>query len=291
MRGGEADDRLTCQHMARGAAKASSQHWPRAACCYATQMRLGWPVNWWRWRSTAAAIRGRRYHVAGGLSPCGPAGSETRQRFLRGKPVWEARWINGVFSKEVASNLFKQSRFKHRSVHQELFQFNWIKKLVNISSEEVLDEFFLLFHTLSDIQLSQERDSIAWKWTSSGEYTAASAYEVQFLGAYPTYRASTIWTARVEPRCRFFAWLAIQGKAPTTDNLLKKNWPCDPECSLCFCMMETNEHLLTECNFTEAVWDKVVEDLPVHQSLIPFNKGSISNWLEAAARVGSKKKR
>jgi hypothetical protein len=38
-------------------------------------------------------------------------------------------------------------------------------------------------------------------------------------------------------------------------------------------MMETNEHLLTECNFAEAVWDKVVQDLPVHQSLIPFNEG------------------
>jgi hypothetical protein len=54
-------------------------------------------------------------------------------------------------------------------------------------------------------------------------------------------------------------------------------------------MMETNEHLLTECNITEAVWDEVVQYLHVQQSLILFNKGSISDWLQAAATAGSKK--
>jgi hypothetical protein len=112
---------------------------------------------------------------------------------------------------------------------------------------------------------------------------------VQFIGTCPSYRVTTIWTARAEPHCRFFAWLAIQGKAPTADNMLKRSWPCDPECTLCFCMLETNEHLLTECNFAEAVWDKVVLDLRVHQSLIHFNKGTSSEWLEAAGRAGSRK--
>jgi hypothetical protein len=76
------------------------------------------------------------------------------------------------------------------------------------------------------------------------------------------------------------------------DNLLKKNWPCEPGCPLCYCKDETNEHLLTACNFTEAVWDKVVQDLPVHQSLIPFNKVTIADWLQAVDdRVGSKKQK
>jgi hypothetical protein len=44
-------------------------------------------------------------------------------------------------------------------------------------------------------------------------------------------------------------------------------------------MMKTNEHLVTACNFTKVVWDLVVHDLPVHQSLVPFNKGSIAEWL------------
>jgi hypothetical protein len=55
-----------------------------------------------------------------------------------------------------------------------------------------------------------------------------------------------------------------------------------------FATGETNEHLLTEYNFTEAVWDKIVQDLPIHHSLIPFNKGRISDWIKAAGRAGSK---
>jgi hypothetical protein len=74
------------------------------------------------------------------------------------------------------------------------------------------------------------------------------------------------------------------------DNLLKKNWPCEPECPLCYCINETYEHLLTECNFTEVVWDKIVQDLPIHHSLIPFNKGRISDWIQAAGQAGSKQR-
>lgn len=73
------------------------------------------------------------------------------------------------------------------------------------------------------MQLTEQEDAISWKWTTTREYTAASAYEAQFLGSYPRFRASAIWQAHTEPKCRFFAWLALLGKASTADNLLKKN--------------------------------------------------------------------
>jgi hypothetical protein len=138
----------------------------------------------------------------------------------------------------------------------------------------------LLFSALQGVHLSDQRGSIRWNWTASGDYTATSAYEAQFMGSYPRYRASTIWCARAEPKCRFFAWLAIQGKAPTADNLAKKNWPCNPHCPLCYCIEETNNHLLAKCNFTE-------QELNLHPLLIPFHQGSITNWIEAAGKAGS----
>jgi hypothetical protein len=68
-----------------------------------------------------------------------------------------------------------------------------------------------------------------------------------------------------------------------------KNWPCNPHCSLCYCINESNDHLLTECNFTEAVWDKIALDLQVHPIVAPFHKGNIANWVEVAVRAGSRK--
>jgi hypothetical protein len=94
----------------------------------------------------------------------------------------------------------------------------------------------------------------------SGEYSAASAYETQFLGVYSAFRASTIWQARTKPNCHFFAfrastiwqartkpnchffaWVAIMAKVPITYNHLKKNWPCDLNCPLWYCMPKTND--------------------------------------------------
>jgi hypothetical protein len=108
-------------------------------------------------------------------------------------PFWEARWLNG------SSSLYRQVRFKHRIIHQEMRQFNWIRNISCIDTKELLDEFILLFSTLNEVHLSEERDPIVWKWTATEEYMAALAYEVQFLGAFPRYRANTIWQAKMEP--------------------------------------------------------------------------------------------
>jgi hypothetical protein len=207
----------------------------------------------------------------------------------RNTPFWESLWLNGVSPKELAPNLFNQARFKQRTVHKELQQFNWITNIQSIGTEDLLDEFILLFTLLSEVQLSEEKDTIIWKWTVTGEYSTSSTHEVQFLGAYPLFRASTIWQAKTEDKYRFFAWLAVQGKAPTADNLTKKNWSCNAQCSLCYCINETNEHLLTECNFAEAVWDRVAHDLLVHPMIALFHKGDISDWIERATRTGSRK--
>jgi hypothetical protein len=110
----------------------------------------------------------------------------------RNTPFWESRWLNGVSPKELAPNLFNQARFKQRTVHKELQQFNWITNIQSIGTEDLLDEFILLFTLLSEVQLLEEKDTIIWKWTATGEYSTSSAYEVQFLGAYPLFRASTL---------------------------------------------------------------------------------------------------
>jgi hypothetical protein len=54
-------------------------------------------------------------------------------------------------------------------------------------------------------------------------------------------------------------------------------------------MPETNQYLLTECNFTEAVWDKLAQHLQLHPALKPFQKGDVHGWLQVVMRAGSKK--
>jgi hypothetical protein len=188
----------------------------------------------------------------------------------------------------LAPNLYKQTRYKFRTVSKELSNMNWIRNLRQVNTKALMDEFILLFTALNDVILTEERDTIAWKWTRTRQYSVVSAYDIQILGAFPKFKASSIWKAKTKAKCRFFAWLTIWKKVPTADNLLKKNWPCGPMCPLCFCMPETNDHLLMECNFTEAVWDKVASDCHLHPTIIPFQKGDIKDWVSSISRAGSK---
>jgi hypothetical protein len=72
---------------------------------------------------------------------------------------------------------------------KELYNLNWIRNLKDINSTALLEEFLLLFMALSDVELSEQQDSIKWKWKDDGLYSVSSAYECQFKGTiihFPT---------------------------------------------------------------------------------------------------------
>jgi hypothetical protein len=86
-----------------------------------------------------------------------------------------------------------------------------------------MEEFILLFMTLVDVELTDQQDSIKWKWTEDGNYSVSSAYECQFKGAIIHFPAMSIWQARTEPKCKFYACLVMHERVLTADNLMKRN--------------------------------------------------------------------
>ena len=91
-------------------------------------------------------------------------------------------------------------------------------------------------------------DAIKWKWTTYGEYTTKTAYNIQFAGSHSQF------VGEAEGKHRFFAWLMVQSKLLTADNLIKRQWPCDPICSLCSQEQEMADHLILQCCFAKEVW-------------------------------------
>jgi hypothetical protein len=120
-------------------------------------------------------------------------------------PFWEARWLMGASPKELAPNLYQANRFKHRCVHDELTNLNWIKSLGDIQSPSLLEEFTMMFMALSSVVLTQQKDVIQWRWTSNAQFLVASAYDYQFQGSYSQFPAEGIWKAATAPKCKFFA--------------------------------------------------------------------------------------
>jgi hypothetical protein len=145
--------------------------------------------------------------------------------------------------------------------------------------------------SLSSVQLSDHKELIHWKWTVDEKYSTASAYECQWWGSMVLYPAMPVWTAFSEPKCKFFTWLALHDKVLTANNLLKRNWECNYNCSLCLCIHETTEHLLTGCNFSETVWNLVAArfNLPSYAEMPP--EGGPVEWVKSMLKSGTKREK
>jgi hypothetical protein len=151
--------------------------------------------------------------------------SSTKMQNGNGKrtPFWEGRWLNRAAPKDLAPNLFRLAMFKKRSVHAELQNSNWIRNLQDIHTPSQIEEFTMLFMALESVSLTDQEDSIKWRWTVNDSYSVASAYECQFLGAMINFPATEIWRAKYEQKCKFFAWLVLHDKALTAENMIKKD--------------------------------------------------------------------
>lgn len=143
---------------------------------------------------------------------------------------------------------------------------------------------------IQDVNLSTIPDDISWKWNESGIYTSKSAYLFQFKGSFASINFSSLWKAPAEPKSRFFGWLVLHQKTPTTQNLLRRHWPCNWICCLCTCAFKDTNHLFNECPFVRQVWSFVCSWLNLAGGNAQPLVGT-SNWWTEIDRQGSKEQK
>lgn len=188
-------------------------------------------------------------------STCVTVGNGVRAKF------WESAWLDGRAPRDLAPNLYKMAWRKNQSVRDDLQNDNWTRGILRrLDTVDEIAEFITLASKVQSVQLNNSQGHIKWRWTANGVYSAKSAYKAQLFGAYYTFDAQAIWSARVEGKHRFFAWLMVQCKVLTADKLLKRNWPCDPLCPLCSQEPETADHLFLQCAYTKEVWFRVSQE-------------------------------
>jgi hypothetical protein len=167
---------------------------------------------------------------------------------------WNSNWINGRALKHLAPSLFQKSKRKNISVLKATENNKWISHITPILTIAELNEFILLWEEITLVaRVEDSEDEIKWKWTPDGQYTTQSAYQIQFRGQYKKLASTPIWRAKAEPKFRIFAWILLQHKILTANNLAKRGWPHEPVCKLCQTSLETPTHLCMDCPFTRAV--------------------------------------
>ncbi|CAM0877798.1 unnamed protein product [Alopecurus aequalis] len=200
---------------------------------------------------------------------------------------WTDPWCHvGKFS-SVFPALFKQCTLRKIKVQSAMENDKWMGHFKANLTAEALQQFIRLWNSLLGIQLNADiPDKLRWKWTTDGCYTASSAYAAQFIGTIRPSFPLFIWKSDAPPKQKFYAWLAVQGRCLTADNLAKRGIPHNPCCPLCNSCPETAAHLLAACSYTQVVWKLVVDRARLPITVVPAaDTTSLSTWMEDTSRT------
>ncbi|XP_072999197.1 uncharacterized protein [Typha latifolia] len=108
-----------------------------------------------------------------------------------------------------------------------------------------------------------KEDTLIWKPTTKGNFTAKSAYSSLSNGSWQSSSSLTqakvtwklIWQNKYcIPRVKLFVWKMMVGALLVRSVLHLKRREIDPTCPFCSSEPESIEHLLLTCNFARVVW-------------------------------------
>jgi hypothetical protein len=130
----------------------------------------------------------------------------------RKTPFWYAPCVGGMMPKNIAPKIFELCKKKKWTVAQVLLGNEWIVKLRYEATLSIhhLAQFVKLWALIQRVQLREDiEDEIAWKLTSNGQYSAAYAYKLQFLGLVESLMQKLVWKAWAPPKVKNHAWLSF----------------------------------------------------------------------------------
>jgi hypothetical protein len=82
----------------------------------------------------------------------------------------------------------------------------------------VLVKYLHLGERVQGQTLSSEEDQMLWRWSSTGQYSEAMAYQSMFNRKSTVIGAKEIWKIKAPNKCKFFLWLLILDRCWTANH-------------------------------------------------------------------------
>jgi hypothetical protein len=140
-----------------------------------------------------------------------------------------------------------------------------------------------------NLELNENPNEITWKLANNGQYSAKSAYNMQFEGLTLSKMPTLIWEPCATPKCKSFAWLIIRNWVLTADRLDRCGWQNCGNYKLCNQMPESADHLLFKCLFTIRVWNALKDWLGLYE-MEPMDWQAFKWWVQAVHKKGQFRK-
>ncbi|XP_050387444.1 uncharacterized protein LOC126803741 [Argentina anserina] len=177
--------------------------------------------------------------------------------------VWSDSWVPNNNGGEIIP-VDTSNRFTPLQVHDLIDESrNWdVSHLQYFLSEEDFSSIKAI--PIGDVD---ERDILVWPHSKDGDYSMKSGYKWIFNPAVPKSAMKpssshvispnvwhVVWKADFLPKISNFLWRALSNALSTGWNVFKGKIIPSPTCALCGEHVETIEHCLLLCPWTELVW-------------------------------------
>jgi hypothetical protein len=101
--------------------------------------------------------------------------------------------------------LFQHRRRKNRTVADAICNKSWIRDVMHNIFPSLLAEYVTLWTLIDAAEVDTEdvsEDEIIWTRMATGEYSARSAYEIQFDGSLNSSFPAMLWRVWAPSRCK-----------------------------------------------------------------------------------------
>jgi hypothetical protein len=185
------------------------------------ELRLRW--LWFQWKHPDKVWNGSDLPIDGVDEALFAAATQVHVHNGKTAKFWTSSWINGLSPAAMFPGLYDHSKKKKRSVADALQNGNWIRDLMHDVTTAIFVEYIMLWIMVDAAQVNPSDpadDEIIWTRSADGNYSAKSAYSMQFDGSVESSFPTKIWQEWAPSRCNFFVWLMLQKRIWTADRLL-----------------------------------------------------------------------
>ena len=139
---------------------------------------------------------------------------------------WTDQWCGNEALSQAFPQLFTLAAQRNASVNEmwdsSLGLGGWNIRLSRNLNDWELDALGELFHTLRDLRISPEEDSVIWKGRGHDLFQIRDAYKLLTGPNAITFPKKSIWVDKVPTKVAFFAWEATWEKVLTLDRLQRQ---------------------------------------------------------------------
>ena len=124
----------------------------------------------------------------------------------------------------------------------------------------------------------EKEDTLIWKLSQNGEFSAASAYNLaRNGGASPCiFSGEWLWKIDTIPKIQHFIWLYLHSSVPVRKMLANRGITSQKACPICQNQEESIIHLLRDCPFATKFW----KDLGTPQIFSNFLHLNLPDWIK-----------